>query len=288
MSSSEEIQPVFLIGAGRSGTKFLRGVLTASRSVVSVPYDVGYVWRYGNESLPHDELKPSMLTPRIKAYIRKTLPRLVEHKEGGLPKIFLEKSVPNSLRPEFLDAIFPNAKFIHLIRDGRAVTESSVRMWNEPPEKGYLLKKFKYFPWSNYRYAFWYLSNMIKGIIGGRGQKVWGPRYSGIDRDTESLDVTQVCAKQWRKCVETSLQGLSLLDSSRVIEVRYESLMKDESELVRICQFLELDYAEIVIDYFKNTFSASNVNKWKDRMDEETLNTVNQEIAGLLGELGYE
>jgi hypothetical protein len=47
---------VFVIGAARSGTKFLRDVIGASPYAAVVPYDVNYVWRGGNEGFPDDAL----------------------------------------------------------------------------------------------------------------------------------------------------------------------------------------------------------------------------------------
>src|SRR4051812_20775701 len=41
-------QPVIVIGAARSGTKLLRDSLATHADVARVPYDVNYVWRFGN------------------------------------------------------------------------------------------------------------------------------------------------------------------------------------------------------------------------------------------------
>ena len=65
-----ERSPVFIIGAARSGTKFLRDVLAASPEVACVPYDVNYIWRYKNENYPHDALAVESITKKIKFSIR--------------------------------------------------------------------------------------------------------------------------------------------------------------------------------------------------------------------------
>ena len=46
---TQQLEPIVLIGAARSGTKILRDALATALGVPQVPYDVGYVWRYGNE-----------------------------------------------------------------------------------------------------------------------------------------------------------------------------------------------------------------------------------------------
>ncbi|BDX07666.1 sulfotransferase family protein [Planctobacterium marinum] len=279
------LTPVFLIGAGRSGTKFLRSVLSASRYVVSVPYDVGYVWRYGNESVPHDELLPSHVNASIKKYIRNELPKLVDSASTKKPLFLLEKSVPNSLRPAFLYEIYPEAKFIHLVRDGRAVTESSIRQWKSSPERGYLLKKLRYFPLKNYRYAIWYIVNMLKGIFLKRGQMTWGPRYNGIDEDARALTVELVCARQWRKCIEIAEEQLKVVPKSQVFDINYDKMMEDESVIRELVDFIGLEDAEQVLERFKITVQPTNKDKWRRSLTKGQLEEVNGEVAGTIEKL---
>jgi hypothetical protein len=250
---------------------------------------VGYVWRYGNESFPHDELMPDMLTDSIKQYVKNTLPQLI--KNDTFKKditLLIEKSVPNTLRPAFLHAIYPDAKFIHLIRDGRAVTESAMRLWRAPPEKGYLIKKLRYFPWKNYRYAIWYITNIIKGkLSSGRGQQTWGPRYKGIDDDVNKLPLEVVCARQWKKCIETSLSQIDAIKQDNLLEVRYENLMRDSSVIVKICNFLMIDDQDAVTTNYENKVIRSHIDKWKDSLNQDQLKLINKEIEALNARLGY-
>ncbi len=288
MIDYNKTSPVFLLGAGRSGTKFVRSILSQSSEIDAIPFDVGYVWRYGNESVPHDELTPDMVNEKIIAYIRKTLPRLVDKKDQNT-RYYLEKSVPNTLRPAFMHKVFPEARFIHLIRDGRAVTESSIRLWREPADRLYLMQKLKYFPWSNYRYAFWYIGNLIKGnLFAKRGQQIWGPRYKGMDDEALSLPLETVCSRQWRKCVEICYEQLLQIDQNQILEVRYEKLMSGTEELSRICDFLGISDKDAVISMFTSTVNATNLEKWKDRLNEDQLTIIVEEIGKTLIKFGYE
>ncbi len=290
MSGEPQLKPVFLLGAGRSGTKFLRDMIGTSEDVSTIPYDVGYIWRYGNDECTHDELVPEMLNNSIEQYIKKTLPKLVINPDALDTKstIFIEKSVPNTLRPAFVHSIYPEAKFIHLIRDGRAVTESALRLWKTPPPKGYLLKKLKYFPVENYRYAIRYIvSRLLKSIIPNSKQQVWGPRYIGINEDIKTLPLEIVCARQWRKCVEVSLSQLGELNQENIIEVRYEDLMKDSHEIEKICDFLGLNDKQLVVENFERIVNRSHTNKWKTSFSYEQLGAINKEIGSLNEKLGY-
>jgi hypothetical protein len=219
----EGVRPVVIVGAARSGTKFLRDVLAASPGTSVVPYDVNYLWRTGNESWPDDCLPVGRCDPGIAARIRRSLVGAAEIRSVGDGGILLEKTVSNCLRVPFVNAVLPDARFVHLVRDGRDVVESAMRMWTAPPQADYLLAKLRSFPLGNARYAFKYAWNMVAGRLGaGRGQKVWGPRYSGIDSDAERLDLLTVCATQWDACVTAALDGLSELAGDRVLTVRYE------------------------------------------------------------------
>ena len=258
-------RPIIIIGAGRSGTKFLRDMLGCSSEIGTIPYDVGYVWRYGNENFSSDEFTPNMATESVKKYVVETLPKLIDSNNSDENlRMFIEKSVPNTLRPSFIKEIYPNAKFIHLIRDGRAVTESSIRMWSTSPNKGYFIKKLRYFPWSNYKYAIWYVKNNIKSIFSTRyGQKIWGPRYHGIDKDIDIFPLEKVCARQWKRCVETALCQLNDFPKGSVLEVRYEDLISSQKCIEKICEFLEISDKKAVVDSYNKKIVRNSFDKWK-------------------------
>ena len=285
---SSNLTPCFILGAARSGTKLLRDLLACSDEIATIPYDVGYVWLQGNEFFTSDELTPEMASDRIRRKIRKTLPTLVAKGSSPEAKILLEKSVPNALRAGFLHAVYPEARFIHLVRDGRAVTESAYRQWKAPAEREYLLKKLKYFPLSNYRYAAWYLLNMLKGRFGsGRGQHIWGPRYSGIEEDLRRDTLELVCARQWRRCVEASREQTRAFDSDRVLEIRYEDFVDSPEVLREVCRFLRLDNPDPVLEAYFRRVTPENLDKWKAWSAQVDFDAVMREIEPLLRELGY-
>jgi len=289
MRKKRNLSPVFLLGAGRSGTKFLRDILDTSDDVTVIPYDVGYVWRYGNEHLKHDQLTPEMLNKRIIHYIKKTLPKLIKKNPNKKnPIFFIEKSVPNTLRPAFIKEIYPDAKFIHLIRDGRAVSESAIRLWETPPEKKYLFDKIKYFPVENYKYAVSYFYGFLKKKISPNNNvQTWGPRYDGIQKDLKELPLEVVCAKQWKKCIEISSAQLREFEKENVLEVKYENLMLDSSSLESISNFLGISDPERVKLNYERLVNRSNTEKWKNSLTPDQLKLINHEISKLNNELGY-
>ncbi len=273
-----EASPIVIIGAARSGTKFLRDLLVTDPGFSCVPYDVNYIWRIGNEKVEHDELSPSSLTPKNRDEIVRTLFRLASIDTNEV--CLVEKSVSNGMRIPFVLSVFPNARFIHLIRDGRAVVESSTRMWNAPPQKSDLFKKLRSLPLNRFGYVFWFAKNYLVGKLSGRsGGAVWGPRYKDIQHDLTQLTLTEVIATQWKKTVDLADSAFQEISSDRVLTVHYESLMEDLSELSRIAEFightdlnsLERVYTERVI--------ADNAQKWRVDMDKDALMLV-EKIAG--------
>lgn len=277
-------KPVFIIGAGRSGTKYLRDVLSTSPEVVRIPYDVGYIWRVGNEWLPHDEINAETVPEKSIRWIRSTLPRLRDRTvEKPDARLLIEKSVPNSLRPLFLYKIFPNAIFIHLVRDGRAVTESALRMWQTPPEAGYLMKKLRYFPWSNVRYGLWYFMNRFSRIV-RRTQPIWGPRYKGIENDiiTEPLHV--VCAKQWFHCVDIAYRQLLHIPREQVITVKYEEIMQGTHALAKLCKDLGIKSDDVLNYHCSNARREENA-KWSKNLSPKIQKDISDIFENLPSEI---
>lgn len=219
-----------VLGAARSGTKLLRGILSATRELAEVPFDVNYLWRLGNEDLPHDAIPAAAATPPVQRRLRARLARAAGLARDAEPA-YVEKTVSNVLRIPFVLAVLPDAHYVHLVRDGRDVVESAIRSWQEVPAAGYLLRKARTFPWlSALPYAVRYGRSMAGRLVGRSGHvRTWGPRYPGIDGDVAARPLAEVCALQWLRCVEAYEAGRDLIPPDRLVEVRYEDLMADPS-----------------------------------------------------------
>ena len=131
--------PIIIIGAGRSGTNMLRDLLVQLPGLGTWPCDeINYIWRHGNRGFATDEFTAGMATPAVKAFIRKQFKRL--EVQGNVDSI-VEKTCANSLRCGFVHEIFPRARFIHLVRDGRDVAASARERWAAKLDLGYILKR---------------------------------------------------------------------------------------------------------------------------------------------------
>ena len=280
--------PIVIIGAGRSGTKFLRDVLAASPEVGAVPYDVNYVWRRGFEGAADDVLPAASVGDRSRAYVRRTLMRMAGLPPTGDGGILVEKTVSNALRVPFVAATLPDARFLHLVRDGREVIESALRMWREPPERGYLLRKLRYFDFTNVGYAWWFAKNALTARFGGgRAPAIWGPRYPGIEEDVRRLPLVEVVARQWTECVRRATRDLAALPDERVMSVRYEALVARPQVMEEIARFVGLERPDTVIDAYGATVRADLQAKWRGAFGAQDLEIVRRVAGPTLAELGY-
>ena len=282
-----EPQVVIIVAAGRSGSKYLRDLLGASANCRVVPYDINYVWRYGNERVRDDVLDPAMLDARQRTWIRRQVLKLARWTPGCGAAVVVEKSVPNSVRVPFVRAVFPEAKLVHLVRDGRAVAESARRVWNERPGLGYSLRKLRYLPIGNVGYLFTYVSNLLRSGDAETSSRTWGPRYPGIDKDLASLPLLDVCARQWQQCVSRSARAMQDVPRDLLHEIRFEDLVSDAATVVDVCRFVGLTDDFEVRNAWKNRSDESNVGKWRTVLTPAETERITDRMRPELQRYGY-
>lgn len=79
------------------------------------------IWIWHVPERDHDRLTASDATDRARSFYRRVVH--LHQQRWDAPR-FLSKRPANSLRIPFLNAIFPEATFVHLVRDGAAVSAS--------------------------------------------------------------------------------------------------------------------------------------------------------------------
>jgi len=285
--SEYDFQPVIVIGAARSGTKLVRDLVAEHPSIDKVPYDINYVWRLGNEDIPHDELLVEKLTP----YIRQRIIRHFRPSKSQAP-FLIEKTVSNCLRIPFVNAVFPDARFIHLVRDGCDVVESVYRQWQAPTDWRYAFQKAQTFPiWQAPGYAIDYAKKTISKLFFRNSHVVgtWGARYVGIDEDVANLELLEVCAIQWARSVEKAMQDLNNLPRERVLLIRYEEFVKSPRQYLKaIAQFLGVDSLPYEVkDHLAQKVSKDNIGKGFRNLSADDQALVLRHIESTLALLDY-
>jgi hypothetical protein len=286
---STDYTSVVLLGAARSGTKFLRSVIAAPESFCATPFDSNHIWRVGNSRAAHDELDPASISESEARCIREALWKLACPSAGDrVRKVLVEKTVSNALRPAFVERVLPGSRYVVLLRDGRDVVESTYRMWMSPPDGPGLRQKLASLPMRALPYAAWYAANMAAGKLRGRGVGIWGVRYRGIQQDLQRLTVPEVCAHQWVRCVTRSLEFASALASNRCATVRYESLAAAPAALTPLCEILGLDApARARMAASLGATMRQQASRWETTFDPPTRERILSIIAPLQARLGY-
>ena len=169
---------VVIIGAARSGTKMLRDALAIATGAGAVPYDIGYVWRIGKRARRRATCSSPISSRNERGDL---VTRFIDRYSAGSPPAVIEKTVGNTLRVPFVAAAIPDARFVHLIRDGIDVAESVRRQWTSKTDWRYLAAKARHFPprfipGYGRRYA---ASHPFAGISQGQPGRLLGTKIPG-------------------------------------------------------------------------------------------------------------
>ncbi len=278
--------PLIIIGAGRSGTNMLRDIITNIPDFATWDCDeINPIWRYGNKNELNDEFTTELLTPKIKDYIRK---RFIQLHKQTKAKYVVEKTCANALRLEFVHAIFPEAKFIVINRDGRDVVPSAMKRWNASFEFRYTIKKLRYVPAKDFLYyIFKFGSNRLKKNCNpAKALSFWGPLYKGIQYDTAKLSLVEICAKQWQKCASNTLNQRSGINEARILDYRYEDFVNDPiNELKKFEDFLDIKIKDIAT--LTAGVTDKSVGNYKKALTLEQQSELKRTLSTTLKELDY-
>jgi hypothetical protein len=258
--------PIFLGGAGRSGTTLIRVMLDSHPRICCGPelkvlpsiaewYQTltrnfaSVMQSYGNT--------PADLKLRFRQFIEGLVQNF--RQTSGKPR-WAEKTPHNVLFMVPLGEIFPDARFLHVIRDGRDVACSLITMdWVNP---------------------------------------LTGRKWDYVQNIASA-------ARYWREVVTLARQQAqhpTLVD--RVLEVRYESLVaKPEATMRQVLAFLGEPWDEGVLAHHKKErgkepieastrqaarpINSASIGRWRDEMTQADRSAFKTEAGTLLRESGY-
>ena len=164
-------------------------------------------------------------------------------------------------RIQYLLSIFPDARFVHVLRDGRAAVESLLRV------------------------EFW-------RDKGGMDAPFWvnGLEAGAIDDWNESgRDPVVLAAYQWKRIIETTRDEARGLSHEKYIEVKYEDFVASSPAVTsKLLSWagLVVDAADMQVEMIGTGFSDMN-RKYLEVFDSEQINALNQIMGPVLGQLGY-
>lgn len=163
-------------------------------------------------------------------------------------KRFLSKQISNNQRLRVIHAMFPDAYYVHILRDGRAVTSSLSRV------------------------DWW------KDII------IWWYGYGADEWEREGKDPIELCCLHWMHDVREILEN-SPLFGERYMEIRYEELTGDVHATIRkILAFSGLSQSRSFFDLLPETLPNMD-HKWEKNLTEEQKRVVNNTLSAFMAEL---
>ncbi len=163
-------------------------------------------------------------------------------------------------RIHYLSSIFPDAKFVHIIRDVRSVVHSllNVEFWKEK---------------------------------GGLNRPFW---FGGLSRDKQDLwkknnsDPALLAALQWSQIIECARKEANELLVDNYIEVRYEDFIAEQTKTMRLLyRHAELPYMDVNTAKRDNADVVNMNNKYKSKFNFKTLELIESSVGLLLSDLGY-
>lgn len=282
-------QKVVIIGAPRSGTNMLRDMLVTLPEVETWPCDeINYIWRHGNVRYPSDEFTPDMASPDVTAYIQRQFDKFATRNQAG---VVVEKTCANSLRVGFVDKVVPNTRYVFIVRDGMDVVGSALERWRASLDIPYILRKARYVPPTDLPYyASRYLMNHLYRLFSQEQRLAfWGPAMDNINELLDKHTLTEVCALQWKACVDNAERDLVTIPKDRICRVSYEKFVRDPvTEFDKIAAFVGKNTTDVVRDYLRKNVRPSSVGKGRRALGDEQIAHLKPLIRNTLERYGYE
>jgi hypothetical protein len=207
-------------------------------------------------STPVRDLKASDASP----WLRTRFGRFFQDRAAAQRRpLFLHKFT-GWPRAGFVDAALPQTRFIHVIRDGRAVASSLLQM-----------------PW-------W------RGYEGPPGWG-WGPLTDDDHRAWEASgrSFAVLAALEWKVLMDAFEEAEAAIDPDRWITVRYEDLLRDPTATIKeLMEFSGLSWTgEFESRFRRYRLDASRADAFRSDLDPSEVRSIEGVIGSRLRALGY-
>ncbi len=292
----------FVVGSTRSGTTVIGDCLGQHPGIGHL-YEPYYLWEWHPGIGDDDVLTADMAGPRMIRSIRRDFERF---RRCSGAQVILEKS-PGTFGMDLRARMFPQARWIHILRDGRDVTLSIHREWERrarlvgqrsPGEFLNLVRRtFSLQPYWYFRLkqiAFELKTSHVLNVLPyrnksrWRGQVGWGPRFKGWAQVLNQGSLLAFNAHQWLACVEYVEAHRKEIPPERFLEVRYEEFLEGPVPFLRkMVAFMGVEYHpefERVIP----TVLSKNTQNWRRAFTKEQLREISPVLTEKLIQLGYE
>jgi hypothetical protein len=250
---------VFVLGCPRSGTTFTAESIGAAPGFL----DLGEVPRL-KAAIPalYDDGREAAVVTELRRLLRRS-----QRLACAAGQRAVEQTPEAVYVIPQLAAAFPDAQFVHLIRDGRDVVASLL-------EKGWLSG-----------------GGGPGGTVDHIGRPLGGHARFWVEPDRvaefEASSDARRGAWAWRRYESTAAEHLQELDPRRVAHVRYEDLAAAPLDIAAaLAQTLGVGDSEAFVRAFDG-MHAESVGRYRDVLTDEQVADVEAEAGPLLRALGH-
>ena len=279
-------RPIIILAAPRSGSTLLFETLAETKDV----------WTIGGEShlviegikalnpnsgmVDSNRLTAAHAPEPVIQLIRSRFARQLKDREGQeffhhrtiRHLRFLEKTPKNALRVPFLEKIFPDARYVFLVRDARANLSSMMEAW---------------------RARRWVTYPRLRGWQGPPWSLLLPPGWQKLN----GRPLEEICAFQWMSANSILLEDLKEIPRQRWTVLNYQSLLDEpEAAVTQLCEFAGLAVDERLrqrlhapLPLSRYTQSTPAADKWlKNRREIDSVLESLADIEAQLQSVGYQ
>ncbi len=276
----EQPDPVFVLGCSRSGTTVTYETLAAAPQFLSLGVEIPEFWNGLYGPLNNGWLSEAAGAEQARPEHRQSALRYFYQRMGAGQ--VLDKTCINTLRVPYLHALFPNAKYVFIQRDGRDNISSMMDGWRLGRSDGafHLTQFFGPFP--------------EPVTINGGEFDEWHFFLPPGWRDYNHASLEEVCAYQWLSANRLALDAQRLIPPDQWVHLRYEDLFERPVEMfqeafeslgIPLSVFLRERCAHLAPTSIVK--GAPKKQKWKDH-NPEAIERILPMIRPLMEEMGYE
>jgi hypothetical protein len=278
--------PIILLGFHRSGTTML-GTIFSQHPDVAYFSEPRHIWMHAFPYRRFDILSAKDASMRVAKIINREFAKFAA--ENGRHR-FAEKTPSNMVRLPFIRDVMPDCRVIHIIRDGRACTYSTVEILKRPPSGRLVRRRANAVPWWHYpSYILKAWRNLVVPRFTRKGVRYWGPRIPGLKLRVRQLPQDEMCAWQWQETMNYALRDARLFPADQYREWRYEDLVASPVHVVgEMFEFVGLEMPPGLDEWLEQNIHEESVTKWRSNMDAATIARITPHLQPLLGDLGYE
>lgn len=310
MKLGADLPLVAVLGPGRSGTNLLADIVSAEPAFLNT-VENRYVWNFRQASFAHDVRHADEATAPVARFIRDFFSAHAA-RTGQIP---IDKTPSNIFRIPFLMAVFPRAKILHVVRDGRANIYSRLREWQggnavvvSQAADGAVERRGDYrsallkrrierirdmmgsgsLPPSRMP-AFLYdnLPTYLEQTLFGRAPR-YGERFPGMAQHLTAHGLIETAGAQWREGVMQAINAGRPLGPERYLEIRYEDLLGTPQDTwAQIAGFLGIPADGAGHRYLVDNLRPNASPDWQADEYADFLNRVEPFIRPTSEYLGY-